>query len=212
MRKILLSCCLFSMLGACKVVTKFGVGLQLKHHRISDAAIISYTQKHYASSSTYGKLKPNFFSDILADSSLVTSKDSLAMAAFAKYIGQPLNCLFFNEQQNLIAAYAICDADLHRYRLTWQDYLERPKLVENISVKQNLTYSTMLKYITVLKDQPQATSGYKTAILVWSKVGGRQTKFFLKEFHAYLTKHNYKVHVVNCDEALTNATVSKSRI
>ncbi|MFM2386027.1 MAG: hypothetical protein RL660_784 [Bacteroidota bacterium] len=202
MRTLAAAILLVFLLASCGIIAKYKVGLSLKPHIVGDNKIIACTNDIFADTiAAIGKFSKAYLLDMLMDSTLYDPKDAITRAEFAQYIAQPLNCLFFDKQNDLVAAYTICYADLHGRRLTWSEYLSKTELVKNITVKQNVTFATIRRHITILKEGV-VDSTRKNAVLVWSKAGGRQTNYFLREFYTYLRKHQYNVYVVNCDEAL----------
>lgn len=190
--------------------TKTLVGLSMKQHKISDEEIIQISKKYFPPNITIGKFKENYFLNMRKDSSLYNIKNSKDKAVFSNLIIQPLNCMFFDDSNKLIAAYSICDADLVKTKLTWNDYLSKRHITKNLYISHNVTFDIVEKYIEKLEGNNVKGNG-NYVVLCWSKIGGRQTKNFFNEFSNYLLKTNYNIYVINCDEAINKLPVSISQ-
>lgn len=191
-------------------ITRTVIGLSMKNHEISDEECIKIPKKYFAQNITIGKFKVNFFLDMCNDSSLYNIGNSKTKSAFSNLIIQPLNCMFFNDSNKLIAAYSICDAEIVKTKLTWNDYLSKKHLIKNIDISHNVTFDVIEKYIEKLEVNNLKGRG-NCVVLCWSKIGGRQTKNFFKEFSKYLLQSNYNIYVVNCDEAISKLPVASSQ-
>jgi hypothetical protein len=191
-------------------VTRITVGLSMKKHEISHEELVNVPKKYFPQNITIGKFKENYFLDMRNDSSLYHIENSKDKSVFSNLIVQPLNCMFFDESNKLIAAYSICDADLVKTKLTWNYYLSKRHIVKNIDISHNVTFGVVDKYIEKLAVNNSKASGNKV-VLCWSKIGGRQTKNYFKEFSDYLSKSNYNIYVVNCDEAINKLPVTSSQ-
>ncbi len=190
--------------------TRLVVGLSLKKHKISDKEILQYPKKYFSSGVTIGKFQENYFLEMRNDSTLYNKQSSKVKSKYSNFIVQPLNCMFFDETDTLIAAYSICDADLIKAKLTWEDYLTRRHLVKNIDIAHNVTFAIVEKYIEKLEVN-NSNANAKNVVLCWSKVGGRQTKNYFREFADFLSKKKYNIYIVNCDEAINKLPVSTSQ-
>lgn len=205
MNKRFIHIVLLLLLTSCTTIshtaTRLTVGLSLKKHKISDEEIINIPKKYFSSNVTIGKFHEDYFHEMSNDSTLYDIQNNVAKRKYSNFIVQPLNCMFFDETNKLIAAYSICDADIIKAKLTWEDCLSKRDLVKNIDVLHNVTFAVVEKYIEKLEvSEPDIKT--KNVVLCWSKIGGRQTKNYFKEFANFLSKGNYNIYIVNCDEAI----------
>jgi hypothetical protein len=179
----------------------------MKQHKISDEEIIHLSKKYFPQNITIGKFKEKYFLDMRNDSTLYHIENSKDKPVFSNLIIQPLNCMFFDDSNKLIAAYSICDAELVKTKLTWNDYLSKKHLIKNIDISHNVTFNVVERFIEKLEVDNSKGNG-NNVVLCWSKIGGRQTKYFFKEFSDYLLKSNYNIYVVNCDDAINKLPVT----
>jgi|GEM_PF-3752428 len=184
-------------------VTRIAVGLSMKEHKISDEEIIELPKKYFSQKVTIGKFEESYFREMLNDSSLYNIQNAKVKSKYSNFIVQPLNCMFFDESNKLIAAYSICDADLVKTKLSWNYYLSKRYLTKNMDISHNVTFDLVEKYIEKL-EVDNSNEGAKNVVLCWSKIGGRQTKNYLSEFAGYLSRTNYNIYIINCDEAMNN--------
>lgn len=191
-------------------VTRLTIGLSMKKHKISDEEIIRIPKNYFPSNVTIGKFQNNYFQVMCNDSTLYNMQNSIVKSKYSNFIVQPLNCMFFDESNKLIAAYSICDADIIKGKLTWVDYLSRKHLVKNIDVLQNVNFAVVEKYIEKL-EVSKSNIKKTNVVLCWSKIGGRQTKNYFREFSYFLSKGNYNIYIVNCDEAINNLPIKISQ-
>jgi hypothetical protein len=206
MNKFIYIILLSSLLCNCNIVTKLSVGLSLKHHKITDEKIIKFAKVHFPKSANIGKLDSNYFTSLF--NPLKDSLNTLTRKKFNNYIGQPLNCMFFDSLNNLKAAYAICDAELKNFRLTWDYYLKKPERKNNFNINVKFQFFEIQKHFILLDSIP-INKNKNNVILIWSKIGGKQKKYFFNEFHNYLKDKNYNVFIMNCDEAFNVVDIGK---
>ena len=164
---IVLLCCFTSCTMINHLVTRNIVGLRMKQHKISDEEIVHISKKYIPQNITIGKFKENYFLDMLNDSSLYNIENSKTKSVFSNLIIQPLNCMFFDDSNKLIAAYSICDAELIKTKFTWNDYLSKRHLIKNIDISHNVTFNVVERYIEKLQVNNLKGNG-NYVIICWS--------------------------------------------
>ncbi len=199
-RFFLLIICVIA-LNSCSTFTTLFVGLSLKQHTIQKEKILKTSKKIGLQDINIGIADSNFFKLGFLDSVIYGAKKVENKAKILHYLRQPLNCMFFDKSNNLIAAYTICDAEYKRFKLTWEDYLSKDSVVRNIPLYHNVTFEKLFKGIEVVQYAPIKNES-PNVILLWSKTGGRQLKYFFSEFTVYFKNKNINLYVVNCDVAM----------